>query len=291
MARKLVVGVLGAAMALCVAGGTAAALRADSNPAAETAPPAVRPVTAVDSPAPKVRKRKVAPRVLPPTTVAGYQRMFDRVDTAQWGGADISYSMDLPDGRRVWLYGDTLSGNHGLVRNTAIVQDGGTLHVSHGGKQVLPSEPTKNGRTTIYWPETASVGADGDLRIVAAPISAGSKSVWDFHRTGPATKSRVAVVDVDAKGNLTFRKWTGWQARPDIDYDETGPSDIRILGPNHWGYAETTHPNITLTDGSRLITMSQNWDDSFDAHRNPDGSLRYRDWRPLFYSTANLPPT
>jgi hypothetical protein len=287
VARKLVVGVLGAAVAVSAVVG-AFATRATQDRADEPAPPSA---AVTKRPSPTKPSNESSPVVVPaPTTVAGYVQMFSQVDTAEWGGGDISYSVDLPDRRRVWLYGDTVSGNHGLVRNSAIVQDGGALHVSHGGEQVLPNEPAKEGRTTVYWPETARVGKDGDLRVVAAPISTGTGSVWDFHRTGPAGKSRVAVVAVDAEGNLTFLRWAGWQVRPDIDYDETGPTDIRILGPNHWGYAETTHPNIPLADGSHLVTLSQNWDDSFDAHRHPDGSLRYHDWQPLFFSTHNRPP-
>lgn len=292
--RKLMLGVLGAVASLSVVAGSAAAMREPDDIGVET--------VQASSPTDRVKRNRsrVAPLQPPkrtaPTTLDGYQKMFDRVDVNEWGGADISYSLDLPDlpglpvGRRVWLYGDTLSGYNGLVRNTALVQHGGDLHVSHGGKQVIPSDSKKDGRTTIYWPEVARVAENGTtLHVVSAPISTGSESVWDFHRTGPAGKSRVAAVDVDTAGNLTFRRWIGWEKRPEIDYDESGPTDVRILGDKHWGYAETIHTNIPLADGSHLVTMSQNWDDPLEAHEKPDGTLRYHDWRPLFSTTTTTP--
>lgn len=289
--RKLLLGVMAAVASVTAVTASASAMREPDatvsiEPIHVSAPSPTEKVTR-----PEARVAALQPPKRPaPTSLDGYQRMFDRVDVNEWGGADISYSVDLPDGRRVWLYGDTLSGYNGLVRNTALVQHGGDLHVSHGGKQVIPSDPKKDGRKTIYWPEVARVVGDGTtLHVVNAPISTGGESVWDFHRTGPAGKSRVAAVDVDTVGNLTFRRWIGWEKRPDIDYDETGPTDVRILGDKHWGYAETIHSNITLADGSNLITMSQNWDDPLEAHEKPDGTLRYHDWRPLFFTTKTPP--
>lgn len=287
--RKLLLGVLAAAIAMGGTTGTAFALTDQSVPPTAQSMPALDKEHATPPtptpPTPTLR----APKRPEPVSVAGYQKMLNRVDVAEWGGADVSYSVDLPDGRRVWLYGDTLSGNNGLVRNSALVQHGGDLHVSHGGQQVLPSEPKAQGRTTIYWPEVARVAKDGTLRVVAAPISVGKNSVWDFYRTGPTTKSRVAIVAIDTAGNLTFQRWSGWENRPDIDYDEVGYNDTRPLEMHHWGYAETTHPNIMLADGSHLVTMSQNWDNPMSEHENPDGSLRYHDWRPLFFSTTSRP--
>lgn len=208
-----------------------------------------------------------------PDTVREYRAMFAKVPTSQWGAADISISAALPDGRRVWVYGDTLSDTHGFVHSTAIVQDGKALHVSRGGKQLLP-----NAGKTFYWPETIKVAKNGTLTITAAPVKMTGTDLFDFARH--KTKSRVAKAQVTKDGDLRFMRWTKMVPRPDITGDG---EDIQILGPNHYSYWEVVH-DIDLRDGSCLKTTSQNWDDGFDAHRNPDGSLKYSDFRPMFSS-------
>jgi hypothetical protein len=205
-----------------------------------------------------------------PTTVKGYADMWASIDPAEWGGADVSISVPLPDGRAVWLYGDTLSGNNGFVHSTAIVQDGGSLHVSAGGKQLLPNDDDHH----IYWVEDAKSIGGGQLAVDASPMEIGNKSAWDFHRTRP--EARRAIVQVDANGDVHFVKWAGWVKGQPIE------PTVTILGPNHYAYGAQAHPEVKLASGKTLYTVAQNWDDGFDAHRNADGSLRYSDWRPMF---------
>ena len=64
----------------------------------------------------------------------------------QWGAADVSISVQLLDGRALWLYGDTFSTKR-FVHSTAIVQDRGCLHVANAGDQLLPNDDD----THIYW--------------------------------------------------------------------------------------------------------------------------------------------
>jgi hypothetical protein len=212
-----------------------------------------------------------------PTTVQGYRDMFDQVPVAEWGGADVSISVKMPDGRIVWLYGDTLSGNNGFVHSTAIVQDGGNLYVSHGGEQLLPDDEPHEGRERIYWIETAEVIGHDTILIKAQRTSIGTESVWDFHRDGE--KSRAAIVKVEPNGDVTFDRWIGWTKAPDL------PKDFVILGPNHFKYQPVVHEHIPLAGGGHLKTWSQNWDDSFADHVEPDGSLSFKDWRPIYTST------
>jgi ribosomal protein L24 len=216
--------------------------------------------------APDIQKHVPAP-----TTAKGYADMWSQIDPAEWGGADVSISVPLKDGRSVWLYGDTLSGNNGFVHSTAIVQDGGTLHVSHGGAQLLPNDDAQH----IYWVEDAHPVGPNKIAVDASPMQIGNKSVWDFHRTRP--EARRAIVTVDAQGNVTFDRWKGYVKGEPIE-----PA-VKILGPNHYAYGQQAHPELKLASGKVLYTVSQNWDDSFDNHKNPDGSLRYEDWRPMFH--------
>lgn len=224
-------------------------------------------------------------RTAAPTTVDGYRAMFAKVPVSQWGGADVSISTKLRDGRRVWLYGDTLSGNNGFVHSTALTQSGGTLHVSAGGKQVLPNAKDANGRTIIFWVEQAKQQASGDLLITAAPVTLTGTGLFDFHRD--PTRSRQALVAINSAGDLTFKKWVRYIHRPllTIDGEDAHPAPDGKVG--HWYYSYVIH-DIRLADGTWLETNAQNWEDGFsDAHRNPDGSLRYTDWRPVFSSSTS----
>ena len=71
-----------------------------------------------------------------PTTAAGYQRMFDGL-YGRWAGGDQAVSVALPDGRTLWIFADTISGERApdggyaagwtMRHNSFVVQDGGCL--------------------------------------------------------------------------------------------------------------------------------------------------------------------
>lgn len=207
-----------------------------------------------------------------PNTARGYEHMFAQVSPDEWGAADISMSIRLKDGRRVWLYGDTLSRTNGFVHSTAITQDEGDLHVSDGGSQLLPNEGD-----TFYWPETVTASGKR-LYVTAAPITITGTGLFDFERH--PTDSRVALLRVSHNGDVVFKRWVRTVQRPEIAGDG---DDIVILGANHYGYWFVTH-SIPLRGGKHLQTMSQNWSDGLDAHRKASGDLRWSDFRPEFTS-------
>lgn len=223
-----------------------------------------------------------------PNTVKGYEKMFHDIDPAIWGAADVSISQELPDGRRVWLYGDTFSDQNKFVHSTAIVQDGGNLHVSEDGKQLLPNGGTirKDGRTfdRIYWIETADLMDNGNLRISTMPIAMGDQNVWDFFRIRE-NESRIAEVSVNEAGDLKFEGWRGYTERPALTTDG---EDWTMVGDHHFTYQHTVH-DIKLKNGEYLKTMAQNWDDEFSNHVDPKtGGLRYEDFRPLWSSSKTM---
>lgn len=258
-ALAMLAGVAAGALGMSDRGDAADRGRDDATTSQVTRVPEAAPAPAraeVDVPAPKTAK--------------GFARMWAQIDEAEWGGADVSISVPLPDGRSVWLYGDTLSGNNGFVHSTAIVQDGGRLHVSQGGRQLLPDDDPSH----IYWIEDAKHIGGNQLQVDASPMEIGTKSAWDFHRTRP--EARRAIVQVDAAGDVSFVEWAGWVKGEPIE------PTVEILGPNHYAYGAQPHPEFKLASGKTLYTVNQNWDNGFDAHRNADGSLRFSDWRPMF---------
>lgn len=102
-----------------------------------------------------------------------------RGDIGGWIAADATYSIYLPDGRTLWLFGDTFIGEVNednsivpgseFIRNSAVIQDGDELQTLHGGTREAPFDyiPTPNPDSTWYWPEHGIV-EDDTLRIFVA---------------------------------------------------------------------------------------------------------------------------
>lgn len=260
------VAAIGAALLVALVTHTPVPTGGVTTPAGST-PASTRTVTPAPEP--------TATPVPAPTSAAGYQRLWGTLDPNEWGAADVSISTPMPDGRVVWFYGDTLSNRNGFVNSTAITQDGGRLHVSHGGQQLLPQGPTlTSGHRIVYWIEAATTLDATHIRLTAAETKVGTGHVWDFARH--RKQSRTALVRLDATGDVTFERWTGWTDQPRY------PNDFTVVGKHHFTYSERAHPHLRLANGRTLWTKAQNWDDG-DLHRNPDGSIRFADYAPIFY--------
>jgi hypothetical protein len=182
--------VTGAAAAVLTLGLTVAALEAGGAVRLPAHQPAAAPARCA---------------VASPRTPSAEAALFRALPGAQWGGADLSVSTALPDGRAVWIYGDTLSGQDsarltGFVHSSAIVQQHGCLHVSRGGAQLLPD--VAGG--TYAWP-TGAVPLDGNRLLVSAALVRTTGSCpFCFEQVG----TRGAIVAVDPAGDVSFTAWT-----------------------------------------------------------------------------------
>tara|TARA_R110002049_G_scaffold97783_1_gene238162 strand:- start:2496 stop:3578 length:1083 start_codon:yes stop_codon:yes gene_type:complete len=101
-----------------------------------------------------------------------------------WTGGDATYSILLPDGRTLWLFGDTFLGTVNpdrvrppgwqFARNTFVVQDGEdltTLVKPNGSNFVSPDEPG-----WWYWPTDGTIYNDTLQVILPAFRSTGGGS-------------------------------------------------------------------------------------------------------------------
>ena len=231
----------------------------------------LRAATAADQP-PALTSTPASPQCTQPapSTVLDYERLFSTLPSDEWGAADVSISVPLPDARDVWLYGDTFTTSGHFFHSTAIVQDGGCLHVSHAGAQLLPDDDA----THIYWITSAVLDAPTTLMVTAQAITLTGPGVWGFQDRGYA---RTAEVMVSAAGDLTFAGWTTVTAG-------AVPSSplLPIPGnsdPHRFGYGLRLHPEARLADGDTLTTISSNWDDL-----GPHPLISYR---PVFGETPS----
>jgi hypothetical protein len=102
--------------------------------------------------------------------------------------------VSLPDGRILWLFGDTFLGTvrpdrsrlHAtpMVRNTFVVQSGDTLVTLHGGTEDSPQAlvtPLEKG--SWYWPSDGLV--EGNRLLVFLPrFTATGPGMWDWRWSG-----------------------------------------------------------------------------------------------------------
>lgn len=140
-----------------------------------------------------------------PSTASGYPAALRRVAGAEWGAADLSVSVPMPDGRSVWLYADTMSGPDsahltGFVHSTAIVQDAGCFRLADHGGQLLPDIDAHE----FAWPAGAIALDASHILVSVATIEPTGPCPFCFKQVG----NRGAVLTVDAGGEVAFGHWT-----------------------------------------------------------------------------------
>ncbi len=189
-----------AAIALAAAlGPPAQAATIEPSALAVQAPPAPRVLPAVSTPAPL--------RGPLPSGGGGCARPDDQLDR-QWTargpgltGGDAGYSLPLPDGRTLWLFGDSFfgtvaafgerSGSSEIARNSIVVQDGDELRVLNAGTALTPGAHPG----AWYWPLDATVEGD-EVRLFMARMlqgAPGADPVYNFWQFG----TDVVTLDLD----------------------------------------------------------------------------------------------
>jgi Domain of unknown function (DUF5005) len=112
-----------------------------------------------------------------------FNQLFTRY--SGWTGGDATYSIPLPDGRNLWLFGDSFIGTvnpnrtrpgGGLYRNAFVVQDGDDLTTLTGGATAFV-EPADAG--WWYWPGHGIAHGD-TLQVILFGFKSTGSGAWDF---------------------------------------------------------------------------------------------------------------
>lgn len=115
-----------------------------------------------------------------------------RTENGGWVAGDATYSIELPDGRTLWLFGDSFigvvnpdsslqPGSH-MIRNCALIQEEMTCTAIYNGTFEYPEDfvETLNPDTTWYWPEHGLVEND-TLKIIFSEFGPGDGTPgWNF---------------------------------------------------------------------------------------------------------------
>ncbi|MGH2714673.1 MAG: DUF5005 domain-containing protein [Thermoleophilaceae bacterium] len=183
-----------------------------------------------------------------------------------WTGGDGAYSVPLPDGRVVWIFGDTFLGGVGpdrrrshespMVHNTLVVQHSGCLTTLHGGSPATPGALVPEGEPgTWYWPAAGTVEGSNLLVTLGRYRRTGS-GMWDWRFDGNA----LAVFSL-----------------PDLRLAEV----VELPGPDHvaWGAALFDSGNHTSLFDSGNHTYiygveDRGLDKRMHVARAPRGNLR-----------------
>jgi hypothetical protein len=150
---------------------------------------ATPPRPAVEAPSPRCGPE--------PVDAAGWNDLFARLSGA-WAGGDGTTSTRLPDGRLLWLFGDTVTGHTdedgrrigavGLVHNSILLTDGTCTTSVAPGHDALPG---RDG--TWLWPThavvtgRASPGTGAQVVVMAQRVARTGAGPYDFRRLATAT--------------------------------------------------------------------------------------------------------
>ena len=177
-----------------------------------------------------------------PTTGAGWERLFDSL-RGSWSGGDGAASLRLPDGRMLWLFGDTFTGSvrsdgsrgsdSRMVHNSLVVTSGSCASVLLTATDALPGRAG-----TWVWPTAGVVSARGapghasSVTVFAQRVRRTGNGAFDFERVGTA----VATLTVP------------WSGVPTV-----GP--VRDLPRNRtlWGAALLPDGATTWIYGTRAV--------------------------------------
>lgn len=115
---------------------------------------------------------------------ADFNQLFTRYGGG-WTGGDATYSIPLPDGRILWLFGDSFMGTvradrsrpaSGFQRNALVVQNGSDLTTLPGGSSAYLA-PAEAG--WWYWPGHGLAHGD-TLQVMMFGFKSTGGGAWDF---------------------------------------------------------------------------------------------------------------
>ncbi len=122
-----------------------------------------------------------------------YNLLFTRYGNG-WTGGDATYSTPLPDGRVVWMFGDTFLGTvksdrsrsgAPFIRNSFMIQEGDEMVTIHGVEDGDPAALLKPANPEQwYWPLDATVFGNEFQMMLARMGNVGEPGMWSFAYMG-----------------------------------------------------------------------------------------------------------
>lgn len=215
-------------------------------------------------------------------------------------GADGTYSVLLPDGRTVWIFGDTFLGTVTpeltrektdplYIRNCFLLDNGDSLVTLHQGKpeefksMLIPPIVTKsnfeiNERQYWYWPGDGYV-QNNQLKVFASEFHATGDGMWDFEfmQTAIITYSLpdLAQVSIDSVpySNALGVHYGHAVCKTDsfvyvYGLHEGNPYAARIDSKNRWSFLNNKHWSSDPSNTKPMIEINGSEQFSIFAHED-----------------------
>ena len=179
-----------------------------------------------------------------------FTEMFNR-DCCGFTGGDGTISVLLPDGRTVWIFGDTFLGTVNpdntrekitpiFIRNSLVIQDGDSITTLHQGTPehpasfVIPPPETPGGQclsedSVWFWPNNGFV-ENNKLFLFLSEIIQADTGMWGFRWTGT---------------------WLSTYSLPDIKEEEIIPVPYSLENQVHYGIAILEEKDYTYVYGRK----------------------------------------
>ncbi|GAA4703797.1 NucA/NucB deoxyribonuclease domain-containing protein [Phytohabitans rumicis] len=201
-------------------------LTADGKPYGRTDAFPTGPITPIEYPQ---CENSALPEIEEVETKAAPQDLFNNYaeNTPDgWTGGDSTYSVTLPDGRRLWIFSDTFLGplnsdgtrptSAGFVNSTFVIQNGDSLTTITGGTKAAPTAiMPPAAENHWYWAGDgmlANVGGEQKLQVMYYEYRRFGLGAWDweFNRNVVATFSLDDLTEPERVDQLPSAARVAW---------------------------------------------------------------------------------
>lgn len=189
-----------------------------------------------------------------------------------WTGGDATYSVELDNNRRIWLFGDTFINQvnpdrsrpgFNLINNSLVLQEGDAFTTFHGGTPGSPqafAKPPDAGHW--YWPGDGTF-TNGELYLFMHGFANDGGGAWDFYRTSiDLFKVDPVTMQIQSSRRILENPEISWGAAIWEDTDYT-----YVYGVKSDGLSKTLYVSRTNAD------LSEEWEYYSDGSWVTDNSL------------------
>lgn len=208
---------------------------------------------------------------------SSYIGLFTR--SSGWTGGDATYSVDLENGKTLWMFGDSFidqvseDGSRPslrLINNVLVLQEGEEMTTYHSGTSVNPTAYAKPPEADDwYWPGDGTV-SDGKLYLFMHGFGTNGGGMWDFFRTSVdlLTINR-ETLEIECDRRLFDDPMISWGAAIMEEDDYTYVYGVKAVNPDKYLYVARTNADLTATweyfDGADWVTDAGQASQIFDG--------------------------
>jgi len=185
---------------------------------------------------------------------SSYIELFTR--TFEWTGGDATYSVELPNNKRLWMFGDSFIDqvnddgsrpSFRLINNSLVVEGENQFDTHYSGSRSNPQSFAKPPEANWwYWPADATLAQD-TLYMFMHGFANDTGGAWDFYRT-PVDLLVMNPVTLEIYDNRRLFEVPNisWGAAILEDQDYTYVYGVKSEGISKYAYVARTNSALSL---------------------------------------------